>query len=396
MKPTESTGFVIKRVSLTEKGVTYDTFRLTGRLNGQRIRRQFKSREEALGEKNRLEVQAANSGGSIRAVPTRLSEIQIAEAEACFQRLKGGETLSGVLDWYLANYRPPCVEKPLGEAIELFLAGHKPHVELVHWDDLRRRLTAFSAAFPSQPVHAVSTAQIETYLNGRGWAPKSFNNTRGVLHAFFDFCTADDRRWAVANPVVAVRQRKVNRGLPQIETAERIAELMAYVETFAGGPRAKHRPGCLAPYFVLCTFAGMRPSLPNGEVWKLGSAANVARLVNVESGIIHVTPEIAKTDAIRQVKIRPNLAQWLKRYPITEFPIVMPNMQAMVTDVRKRFHLTDDVLRHSFISNHVAKFKSLGDAALEGGNSESMIRRHYLNLVSEEDAEKFWSIVPKV
>jgi hypothetical protein len=43
---------------------------------------------------------------------------------------------------------------------------------------------------------------------------------------------------------------------------------------------------------------------------------------------------------------------------------------------------------------HVARFKSLGTAALEAGNSETMIRRHYLNLVSEADANKFWSIKP--
>ena len=43
---------------------------------------------------------------------------------------------------------------------------------------------------------------------------------------------------------------------------------------------------------------------------------------------------------------------------------------------------------------HVAKFKSLAAVALEAGNSETMIRRHYLNLVSEAEAERFWSITP--
>jgi hypothetical protein len=52
------------------------------------------------------------------------------------------------------------------------------------------------------------------------------------------------------------------------------------------------------------------------------------------------------------------------------------------------------VLWHSFISMHVAKFKSLGAAALEAGSSETMIRRHYLNLVGKGEAERFWSIAP--
>jgi hypothetical protein len=58
MRATNSSGFTIKQVRLTEKGFRYDTDRLTGWLNGQRIRKQFKSREETDGELNRLIVRA--------------------------------------------------------------------------------------------------------------------------------------------------------------------------------------------------------------------------------------------------------------------------------------------------------------------------------------------------
>lgn len=66
----------------------------------------------------------------------------------------------------------------------------------------------------------------------------------------------------------------------------------------------------------------------------------------------------------------------------------------MISTVRKRFALGDDVLRYSYISMHVTKFKSLAEVALEAGNSETMVRRHYLNLVSHAEAERFWSIAP--
>jgi hypothetical protein len=52
------------------------------------------------------------------------------------------------------------------------------------------------------------------------------------------------------------------------------------------------------------------------------------------------------------------------------------------------------VLRHTFISMHVAKFRSMGDTALQAGNSEAIIKKHYLNLVSPEEADAFWQIVP--
>jgi len=52
-------------------------------------------------------------------------------------------------------------------------------------------------------------------------------------------------------------------------------------------------------------------------------------------------------------------------------------------------------MRHSFISFFVAKFRSIGEAALQAGNSESIIRKHYLDLKTTEEAEQFFGILPK-
>jgi hypothetical protein len=58
------------------------------------------------------------------------------------------------------------------------------------------------------------------------------------------------------------------------------------------------------------------------------------------------------------------------------------------------FSLTHDVLRHTFISMFVAKFRSMGEAALQAGNSEGIIRKHYLDLKCPEEAEQFFGILP--
>lgn len=113
-------------------------------------------------------------------------------------------------------------------------------------------------------------------------------------------------------------------------------------------------------------------------------------------GVIRITPGVSKVGEVRQIKIRPNLAAWLARYPLKDFPIVVRNMQDKVTAVRKHFGLTDDVSRHTFISAHVATWKSMGEAALEAGNSERMIKKHYLNMLSDAEADAFWTIVPKL
>jgi hypothetical protein len=52
-------------------------------------------------------------------------------------------------------------------------------------------------------------------------------------------------------------------------------------------------------------------------------------------------------------------------------------------------------MRHTYISLTVGAFRSVGDAALQAGNSEAIIRKHYLDMKSVEEADSFWSIVPE-
>jgi hypothetical protein len=44
---------------------------------------------------------------------------------------------------------------------------------------------------------------------------------------------------------------------------------------------------------------------------------------------------------------------------------------------------------------HVAKHKSVGEAALEGGNTEAVLKKHYLNLATYTEGDEFWGIVPE-
>jgi integrase len=144
------------------------------------------------------------------------------------------------------------------------------------------------------------------------------------------------------------------------------------------------------PYFSLCLFAGIRPGVPDGEITKLKPEA-----VNLREGVIHIAAEVSKIREPRKITIQPNLAAWLRAYPLKKFPPVVGNFQQRARVLRKQFGLTHDVLRHTFISMFVAKFRSLGEAALQAGNSESIIRRHYLDLKTTTEAEAFFGIRPK-
>src|SRR5580658_9855899 len=84
------------------------SFRVDGRLHGVRIRRNFKTREEAAAEVAALELKALQMASSLCAVTTCLAEDQVREAEAVFRLLAGGSrTLSFCVDYALTNHRTP-------------------------------------------------------------------------------------------------------------------------------------------------------------------------------------------------------------------------------------------------------------------------------------------------
>jgi len=146
----------------------------------------------------------------------------------------------------------------------------------------------------------------------------------------------------------------------------------------------------------LATFAGLRPAINGGEITRIAKLKNLERIIDLQAGVIRITPELAKTKDVRQVVIQPCLQAWLTRHPIDSYPIIPRSASNLLAEVRKKFSLGHDVLRHSFISMHVAKFRSMGDTALQAGNSEAIIKKHYLNLVSPEEADAFWKIVPAI
>jgi integrase len=220
------------------------------------------------------------------------------------------------------------------------------------------------------------------YLERGGPSLKTYNNRRGVLSTFFKY--AFRQGWIAANPVEKTPHHRINhrRGSATTITAQRAGDLMSHVEKFDSG--------ALVPYFALCLFAGIRPCPVWGEMSKLQPEH-----VRLDIGVIHIEPEVSKVRMKRLVNIQPNLAAWLHAYPLDRFPIRPRNMRSSRRKVFDAFELTHDVLRHTFISMHVAKFHSLGEAALQAGNSESIIRKHYLDLKSTAEAEQFFAIMPK-
>jgi hypothetical protein len=240
-------------------------------------------------------------------------------------------------------------------------------------------------------IHECNADTVEQFLrslrakNGVDSAsPKTWNNYRADLSTFFSWSRDPRRRWILENPCESVIKIKLNgTGEPDCLSVWKAARLMRDAETL--------HEGKLARYFALALFAGIRPG-PEGELYKLADHTKRDRLIDLKRGIITIPPEVSKTRKKRQIVIRPALHAWLEA---TGPEIIPTNADRLLKRMRKRHGLTHDVLRHSFISFHVAAFRSVGDAALEAGNTEGVVKAHYLNAATVAQGNAFWRISPK-
>jgi hypothetical protein len=426
----------IKEATETKDGYSWTTYIVQGWQEGSRWqRKRFKSRAEAEAFKASKQLEFLPDADPIRLVPTGLNQEQVREAELAFTRLEALDAMRGhdgaivkpsllaAVDHYLAHLRTlHAVERvPMLQALAACLADKEARGVLRHRSALQLkssvklftawlvrldRYTAESINPAWSPAVAdVTTADVVAYLAslrskaGLTAAPKTVNNSRADLRGFFAWCTGQERdtplagcarRWHTSNPAADTPKKSVPTGSPHILSVEQSTALMVRLE--------KEWPAYL-PFFALALFAGIRPG-ENGELHKMAKHENLHTpskeaggrpLIDLDRLVVTIPPTIAKTGKKRVVPISGNLAAWLAVHP---GPILPVGFQAGLETIRKTCQLSHDVLRHSFISYRVTASGSKAKTALEAGNSEGVIDKHYLNLPSEAEATAFWQIMP--
>jgi len=383
-------------------------WRVSGTLNGERIRKNFRTRAEATGERHRLDIRVLNETSDGQQIWTTLTHDQNRDAIAAVNMLKrsGSEKqLTFAVDFFLRNFSEPARAKLIESAILEYIDEksrdeEKDIITSRQFKSIRTEMNRLSRHFSGQSVGVVIAEDIRAYLDtptGHSTKKptlKTWNNRRGYLSTFFKFCLANG--YVAENPILEIPQYKLKkaRGTAETLTAERARELMQFLETYRGNQNKGDTwwgvPGCMVPYYALTLFAGIRPDWSDGEIGKLPVDD-----IQFDTGVIRIEPSVSKINEARRIKIQPNLRMWLEQYPLDKFPIIpRRRFRHMLRDVRQRFELPHDVMRHTYISMTVGAFLSVGDAALQAGNTEQIIRRHYLDLKSEEEADQFWQIVP--
>lgn len=364
-------------------------------------RRRFKDEAEAKRFVSLKEIELTNEGRQQRMVLSPLSDEQIEQAVRAFDRLGETYSLDQAIDFFLQNHRAPDFTISLNSAISKFIGDRENSVRANTNKSSESVLKLFSNHVEDCQVHEVTPQKVGSFLKSLrakdGISPakrKTWNNYRNELNLFFKWASSEDkdtnRPYIFHNPIEKVEYHQAKRVAEEREEimttdVETVLEIMSHLMNWKGG--------VLAKYYALTYFAGIRP---DGEMHKLADHEENATLrrkpINLKTGIITISPAIAKTGEKRQIDITPNLKQWLEAY--SDFPIIPTNFDRLNKEFRKEFELSQDETRHSFISYHVALNRSIGDASLQAGNSESIVKKHYFNHRPKEEGQAYFSIVP--
>jgi hypothetical protein len=326
-----------------------------------------------------------------------LTDEQHEEASQAFDKLAGTYTLAQAVDFFLRHHRPPEFTIRATDALTLYLDDkERDGVRERTLVAIRSVLNQFITATDNPWIHEISAPAVETYLrglrakNGKDKASKkTWNNYRNDLGGFFGWCATLDagtnRPFTFENPVSDIRKfsaRQVREGQdakPQTTSPKDVVRLFSTLMRWRGGVMVR--------YFAYLYFAGIRPD----ELKRISDRES--ELVNLKTRTLTIPANVSKTRQERQVRISDNLAAWLAVAP---GPIVPQNFDRLAKQVRKHFELTHDEARHSFISYHVALHRSVGDAALQAGNSESIVKRHYLNTHTQDEGSAYFRTVPDI
>lgn len=66
------------------------------------------------------------------------------------------------------------------------------------------------------------------------------------------------------------------------------------------------------------------------------------------------------------------------------------------SEKRREKDWPQDVMRHTFASNHLAAFRAEKTIAALGHGDYTMLLRHYRQIVSRYQAKAFWSLTPNM
>lgn len=393
----------IYRTPVKTDGRVYESFTVVYHLHGNRRRERFNAYRKAHSRAEEIAIKLSNGERSaleltgddrrvylvaleaLKRIPSVTLDIAIREYVDARERLRDISLIEAVR-FYEAYGRSVVKHGPLGQIRDEMVEALKAErCSAYHIRDVKRHLGKFLEHFTGE-IGDITSAQINDWLRGltTGDHPvsgRTRDNYRDSVHNFFRF--ARDAGY-------------LPKGLPTAaEATKRLNEAGKDNEVYSVEEMQKMLNGApewLVPALALKAFSGIRTEEMVRIDWSN---------VKLDRDVMILPKAVTKTKQRRIVPILPNLKAWLGPYVKEEGRIAERWSSAQTlskawTNLAKAVGVTykRNAMRNSYISYRTAQTKNLAQVALESGNSPQTIQENYLELVTEADAKRWFTISP--
>jgi integrase len=313
------------------------------------------------------------------------SPMEMAEFLTLKERLRAaGATITEAVEFYVKH--GTLVKSPVlvPELVQSFIwsreeAGRSQRT----LETYRCTLKSLGRALPLTMAHHVSRADLEVWLNGQGWEPRTINGALGHVRSLF--------AWA---------RRMGHVGMDPSEGIEHKSQVNEEIEALSLSEcarllkRAMQEPRMM-PYVALGLFTGMRRAELERLRWEQ---------VEWSEQTVIVQAKKVKTRQRRVVDV-PDVAVawieaagWTKEKRVAKGRVAPSNLKEMWPVFWKAAGFErwpNNGLRHTFASMHYAAYQDEAKLqAMMGHRSAAMLHQHYRALKTKKEAKKFWSLKP--
>ena len=347
--------------------------------SGNRERRFFAKKKEAETFIQQTRTRVGNEGTATHG----LTSVQREAAAAAF-KLLGDAPPSHLIDVVRAYLEIKKKQEKSRTFEELRVAFLKAKAK--RSEPYQRQMRAAFAKFEKLNELNLTTIepfQIEDSL--KGTPPSALNGHLRVAKAAFFF--AIKKGWLTVNPVKRVDFEEIDRDEVQVLNNDQVEALLnACIKLDSE----------LLPYHLFGIFAGIRPKELERMEWKD---------VRLEEHHILLPKGVTKGNYRRVIDIEDALVGWLewfvgKHGEQTGSVTPDTNLRRRLRAVRHSAGVTEwvqDVMRHTYASNWLAKYESRDRLRANMGHRTSeILLNHYHQAIPRKEAEKFWSLRPPV
>jgi integrase/recombinase XerD len=361
-----------------EKGFRGRHWYVSGFAGEKRVQLWFRSEREAKAAADHRNAEIKAHGTQVSLSPKdRLAAIAAAERLAPY-----GKSITDAVEFYVAHLdrlatsvsvRAVC-ERVRAEFERRLATGE---ISRPHALNMRETLRKFESRFGDTPVKLLDGAEVKAWLASEPLSVKTRNRHLGYVRNVVGLA----REWNLVEKDPFERINGFNdphRKARQVAilTPDRLDAFLRAVD-----------PDFL-PYFALSAFSGLR----RGEILRLDWSE-----AKLERGLIDLPFAKSKNRRRKLIEVPENLRAWLAPHARPEGP-VMPRKQLQLALERAAkaagiVPWPQNCLRHSFCSYAVA-LRGFEWTAAQADHSVRMLREHYFETVTKEDALRYWQIAP--